>query len=169
MKYWLITDTHFGHVAMHTYCGRPHNFESKLILSVLRNVKEEDILVHLGDICIGNDDYWNRALKENCKGKMWLIRGNHDSKSTAWYMQRGWDFVGDFLIIKHFGKRIAFSHEPTIDAYLVDCYDINIHGHLHNTNHRSAGITEEINKAYKLKLLAVENTGYQVVNLENFL
>lgn len=49
---YIITDTHFNHSAMIPYCGRPENFD-ELIWKGLDQLKDDDILIHLGDICIG--------------------------------------------------------------------------------------------------------------------
>jgi calcineurin-like phosphoesterase family protein len=49
MKYWVITDTHLGHGKMEEYCGRPKDFEDR-ILRNLTCVQESDVLIHLGDV-----------------------------------------------------------------------------------------------------------------------
>jgi len=57
MRYWLITDTHFGHENIKKYCNRPDGFED-LILENLNPTEDEgvcpgDVLIHLGDVCFG--------------------------------------------------------------------------------------------------------------------
>ena len=126
MNIWVITDTHFGHEAMHELCGRPVGFEAKILRQITHKVKRDDVLIHLGDICWYKHDYWNEQLREACAGKLWLVRGNHDKKSITWYMGKGWDCVVNQLTLKVFGKIIVFSHKP------VETPHINIHGHLHN-------------------------------------
>ena len=56
INFWVMTDFHFGHKAMIELCGRPINFEDR-ILKGLKIIKDEDILIFLGDICIGKDEY----------------------------------------------------------------------------------------------------------------
>lgn len=177
IKIWIITDTHFGHAAMVPYCGRPIDFGEK-ILKNLNVVGPDDILIHLGDFCIGNDLIWHQMFMERVKGKKWLVRGNHDHKSNSWYLANGWDFVGDKFLNKFFGKNILFSHAPTKD---VGLFDINLHGHFHNSLHRLLegkfivdGEKErnEVDLAAltpKHKLLAIENTNYQPVLLDKFI
>jgi calcineurin-like phosphoesterase family protein len=130
MNYWIITDTHFGHKKMQEYCGRPLGFESSIICNLMMTCKPGDVLIHLGDICIGRDEHWHKEL-ENVLCKKWLIRGNHDKKSLGWYFDHGWDCVADEITLAVFGKSIIFSHRPTAS----DKYDLNIHGHMHNTGH----------------------------------
>jgi len=132
MKYRIISDTHLGHTSqMIEYCGRPENYEDRIIKSIKTVVGNDDILIHLGDVCIGNDDKWNRAITDACAGKCWLVRGNHDKRSNRFYLVRGWDWVGDSMTLNIFGRSILFTHIPSQDVV-----DVNVHGHLHNSGHR---------------------------------
>lgn len=130
MNYWIITDTHFGHNKMQEYCGRPEDFETTIIHNLMNTCRTGDVLIHLGDICIGQDSYWHNRLA-NIYARRWLIRGNHDKKSAGWYLSHGWDCVSDSLTLTVFGERILFSHRPAESGD----YTLNIHGHMHNTGH----------------------------------
>jgi calcineurin-like phosphoesterase family protein len=165
MKIWLTTDTHFGHKAMIPYCGRLEGFEEVIFKNLKQNVKEGDILIHLGDVCIGNDFDWHSNI-EDIPGKHWLIKGNHDHKSNSWYLSHGWDMVCDQFRDKYFGKVIMFSHKPVV---WDGDYDINIHGHFHNSDHRRQEPELMAIKNGYQKLLALEYTNYQPVNLEKFI
>ena len=95
MNYWVISDTHFGHDKISECFGRPKDFEKKILKS-LNFVREEDVLIHLGDFCIGKDAYWHEKFmshfeKESYGAKLWLIKGNHDHKTKTWYFDKGWD------------------------------------------------------------------------------
>jgi len=177
MKIYITTDTHFDHANMIKYCGRPENF-NEIIWKGLEQIKNNDILIHLGDFCIGNDvenHFHLRGLLLKCK-KI-LVRGNHDRKSDSWYLKHGWDFVCEQFRNTYFGQDILFSHTPKPDSG----YDINIHGHFHNQLPRLlkgewAVDDEEKRNHYDLKalnpkskLLALEETNYQPVNLEKFI
>jgi calcineurin-like phosphoesterase family protein len=131
MKYWVIADTHLGHDQLLEYAGRPTCFEDTILENVRKTVQSDGVLIHLGDVCIGNDAMWHEHLLSS-SGKKWLIKGNHDSKSTSWYLAHGWDFVGDSLTLKMFGHEILFSHYPIV----AGTYTLNIHGHFHNSDHR---------------------------------
>lgn len=160
MNYWLTTDTHFFHKKMGEYCGRPEGFED-LIKEGLKVVKPGDVLIHLGDICIGQDVRAHKELLKPLKCKKWLIRGNHDEKTDKWYLDHGWDFVGDEVLLNKFAKRILLTHRPVLDGE----YDINVHGHQHNNAHRDT----ESKKHSKQRLLAIEYTDYKPVLLRDFI
>ena len=165
MKYWITTDTHFNHDMLIKY-GRPENFEELIKKHLKQNIKPDDILIHLGDICIGDDKKNSNWFKENLRCKTILIQGNHDNKSMQYYMNNGWDICARRWDFKIFGKKICFSHMPVAwDGY----FDINIHGHFHDTDHRRFepefnGIISGYNK-----LIALENTNYLPLRLKNII
>ena len=132
-NFWVISDTHFGHKRIHEMCGRPKDFEWLIFDNIRETVQDNDVLIHLGDFCLDDPNLWHIEFINHCPGKKWLILGNHDKKSLTWYMNRGWDFVGTELLLSIHGKRVLFSHKP---LPICDRYDINIHGHLHNSGHR---------------------------------
>ena len=135
MKYWITTDTHFGHEKIKEFCGRPDCFENKILVNFSKMVNHEDVFIHLGDVCWGQDDMWHRKIELSMRGtKRWLIKGNHDKRTNSWYYERGWCFVGESILLKMFGKRILLSHKPQPCGN----YDINVHGHLHNTGHHDS-------------------------------
>ena len=175
MNIWLTTDTHFGHDKMLEYCGRPKD-HSERILKALYRIPTEDLIIHLGDVCIEKDEYWHNCLR-NLSNKI-LIIGNHDRKSYNWYLEHGWKFVAEQFIWNYLGKRILFSHIPLKND---GQFDINIHGHFHNTlkrmreqkwvtpdeEARNKGVIDILTP--KHKLLALEFTNYQPVLLKTFL
>jgi len=138
------------------YCGRPSDFVERILKSVKRIVYPNDILIHLGDFCIGSDEIWHRKFMIACIGRCWLIRGNHDRKSLGWYLNHGWDCVVDEIALEIFGKRIVLSHKPIVDR---DDFDLNIHGHQHNTVHHP-----EFEETSKRRLLYIEHL-YEPISL----
>lgn len=162
MKINIISDTHFGHEKIIEYCKRPHNCD-EIMLENLRLLPKDSLLIHLGDICIGNDAKWHEAMdeaipKEVCRI---LVRGNHDSKSDYWYMNNGWHFVCKEFKNKYFGKNIVFTHIPipNLHGYL------NVHGHLHNIGHRDEECSFAINSVSHI-LYSPELFNYKPINLE---
>ncbi|MGD9697501.1 metallophosphoesterase [Acinetobacter sp.] len=153
MNYWITTDTHFGHDIITKWAGRPENHERLILKRLKSNVTEKDILIHLGDVSFKNHVYWHELLMEIPTKRKYLLRGNHDKKSIDWYLERGWDFVADMLSLKIYGKIIVFSHMPVID----NGYDLNIHGHFHNSDHRR----------YEPELVAIENDKQRLIMLEH--
>ena len=160
MNYLVITDTHLGHKMMHKYCNRPLGFEQTILNNLDHYTHPNDVLLHLGDVCVYDDEYWNEKLLEANNGKAWLIKGNHDRKSNSWYLKNGWDFVADSIQIRAFGLDIALSHRPITEH---DNFDINVHGHHHNTRHHPE---DEVSD--KHKLIFVEHD-YTPLNLRKVL
>lgn len=176
MSYLLTTDTHFFHDKMMEYCGRPDGFES-IIQSNFNKIKPDDVLIHLGDICIGRDLEAHEKFIQPLECKKWLIRGNHDKKSDSWYLRNGWDFIASSITLYKFGKTIVLSHQPVLDGD----YDFNVHGHFHNNLSRLKSKKwvdddeEERNKdnlsnlTDKHILLSIEETKYQPILLRNMI
>ncbi len=157
---WIIGDTHFGHDKMIDYCGRPEG-HSELILDNLKKIESGDSLIHLGDFCIGRDDFWHREFMDRLFNvKKVLVRGNHDKKSNNWYLRAGWSWVCEEFTGDYSGKRITFSHMP-----VPKVKNINIHGHFHNSPLlRFEGMNKEFGR-----LFCLENNKYEPVLLDSFL
>jgi calcineurin-like phosphoesterase family protein len=157
---YIFTDPHFNHDKL-IELGRPKDFEERLSKNIVKaNLKKEDVLLCLGDVCIGNDENVHTWLRKSVDARLWLVLGNHDKKSNDWYLRHGWDWVGNTFTYEHGGKKLLFSHEP--QPYLVGI-DYNIHGHLHNNDYRSSGYPWVTNKHVKL---AIEETDYKLVTLD---
>lgn len=163
-QYWIISDTHFCHTKLIEQGHRPADFEER-IKRHLRVVKPGDILIHLGDICMGNDAVGNSFLKDIKCTKI-LVRGNHDHKTSNWYIDHGWDFVCRTFTDKYFQKKVIFSHEPYM--FLDDRFDYNIHGHLHDLDpsHHPEYVKSLSSKHI---LISMEKQKYKPVNLRTLL
>ena len=150
MKISIISDTHFNHKNIKEYTNRPDDWEDQISSNLFD--LETDLLIHLGDVSLGNDVAWHNFVTDG-PYKCWLILGNHDGKSMTWYMHHGWNFVGRNVVIYLYGLRILFSHRPypfppmkTVTRELArdvahaenmvdkhrSNFDINVHGHCHN-------------------------------------
>ena len=157
MKHWVITDTHFGHTKLQQEdrCNRPEDCDVQMWNNLEEMTEPGDVVIHLGDVAIGNEHEHHRFLLNDIleERKCWLIKGSHDTKSDGWYLDRGWDFVGDQIRLNRFGIEIVLSHCPVKD----DGYDLNIHGHFHNSHHRR----------HEPELLAVKNDKHYLVMVEH--
>ena len=165
MKVYAISDTHFGHGKLVEYSGKPTNFTS-LIYKNLGNL-QGDVLIHCGDICIGDDSKWHDMFVTATKDfkKKILVRGNHDGKSDSWYYDHGWDFVCKEFRNTYFGIPIVFTHKP---IQFDETVDFNIHGHMHGNKHRH---DDEMGKWYGRNHidLAPEIRDYTAINLQKLL
>lgn len=164
MNYYITSD--IGHNKLIDYCSRPSNFSEKIIKNHDNIIKENDILIHLGDICIGNDKLWHERFFENLKCKKWLVKGNHDRNTNTWYISNGWDMICDSLHLNIFGCKILFTHIP-VNEEILNCMNIdyNIHGHLHDNDHRKDETNSLTNKHILVKL----EHNYSPINVKNLL
>lgn len=163
-KTYITSDTHFNHAKMLEF-GRPPDYEQRIVKG-LSVIDSKDTLIHLGDICIGEDEMVHQKFIQPIPGRKILVVGNHDRKSYNWYLEHGWDFVCDMFYWKAFGKHILFSHTPK-PKRSINFWDYNIHGHLHNNTHHLPQYKNILTD--KHLLLALENTNYLPVILENFI
>ena len=167
---YLTTDTHFGHKKMMEYCGRPANFAEIILANLQLNTGADDILIHLGDFCMGRDAYWHETYFNDFRqaytpSRNYLILGNHDRKTMKWYLDHGWDAVCDRMDLYVYGTRVALSHKPLKDD---GSYDINIHGHFHNNAHHAEPEFVAM-KSPRQVLLAIEDTDYMPVSLQKMI
>lgn len=165
MKYWLISDTHFNHEGIEKWGGRSGDWQDKL-WDGITEIPEGDTLIHLGDICIGNDQSVHDTLEGATDGlRTILIRGNHDNKSLNWYMEHGWDFVCDGLELLFQGHYLHLTHRPTRPQGNTTW---NIHGHTHGNMHRSEEYIDFYSKEYHIDI-SPEIRGFRPINLETLL
>lgn len=138
---WILSDTHLWHESMISSGIRKEGFEEDIVREWNAKVKENDVVIHLGDVEFKNKS--STFFKDLC-GDKHLIRGNHDKKSASYYHRMGFSFVGDEYLIMQFGGYLCFlSHKPlhcnrevSVDhlQHEIDIYGprvLNIHGHLH--------------------------------------
>jgi calcineurin-like phosphoesterase family protein len=172
MKYYLITDTHFGHDMLIKNNHRESGYESVILKNLSK--KSGDVLIHLGDICIGKDEEWHKQFMEATKGfkRKILIRGNHDNKSYSWYYNHGWDFVCESMRLRVFGKEIVFSHMPILAENIENSpykkVDKNIHGHLHGAGKYSHRAIDGYEAGFHFDC-AVDTNNYNVIDLEKII
>lgn len=133
MNYWLVADTHFSHDKLRREIKMRDDYE--VLSAISKTVCNGDVLVHLGDVAFYKEREWHEAIMTKTIGaRRWLILGNHDKKSTSWYLEY-WHFVGRSFDMRMYGKNIHLVHDPTT-AKVCGC-DIVLHGHTHdNDGHR---------------------------------
>lgn len=175
-KTYLISDTHLNHQLIATYCDRPRNFTDLIQLAWNRTVKPEDVVIHLGDVAIGDKKQIGDAVKK-LAGRKILIRGNHDrGHSNTWWMTKGgFDFSCDSMTFRN----CLLTHEPYQNE-LPPGIELNIHGHLHNiwhTPHRNESVDAVVEHNIKAsgiltfpyqRLFVVEYTSYSPVEFDKF-
>lgn len=159
---WIISDTHFGHYLMQTYCSRPKDFEERIIKHWKRLVEPEDIVYHLGDVIWGTKEKLTYILSQ-LPGTKVLVKGNHDwCHSDTWFYNAGFSLVCYSIMIR---KNIVLSHWPIE----IQEDQVNIHGHFHNNpvEKWEKGLVSKVTKNHFL--YAIENHNYEPLLLESVL
>lgn len=126
MKIWITSDTHFLH--QRVLDSRSPELQYKVWMDMISKPKE-DIIIVVGDVCVGKDDLVHKHFVQEIRARMWLVMGNHDNKPIHWYLERGWDFVAHEMTIRRFGERFLFTHIP--QGMKRKC-TVNVHGHVHS-------------------------------------
>ena len=136
MRYY-IADCHFYHRNLLTQMdNRPfasvEQMNEYMIEKWNKKVHAHDEVVILGDFSLGSGEETNQILCK-LKGKLFLIRGNHDErylKDKAFDASR-FQWVKDYAEIHDNKRKIVLSHYP------IFCYNgqfrRNAHGHIHGS------------------------------------
>lgn len=131
---WVIGDTHWGHDRMVHLCGRPPDHDWLMLERWRATVRPGDRVLHVGDVCWRPADWLGRLAE--LPGEVFLIRGNHDSRSRSrQYEGIGWKVVEPFEFERR-GWRVLVTHRP---ESRLPARTLNLHGHVHNNP--SEGLT----------------------------
>lgn len=162
MNYWLISDTHFNHEKLTEWGGRSGDWQRQLEEALFK-LPQKDVLIHLGDICIGKDEEVHKQIIALLPPyRKILVRGNHDGKGVQWYSDHGWDFVVDGIELLYQGHYLHLTHRP---ARPQGNTTWNIHGHTHGNMHRSEEYNDFYSKDYHIDI-SPELVGFKPVRLD---
>lgn len=159
MNTWLITDTHFNHDNIASYCKRPEDWTKRVIDNWRKLVQRDDLVIHLGDVIIGKRSRLLPIIGW-LPGRKILVRGNHDNESLEWYMNNGFLFACESLVY----RKVLFTHHPANE--LPGNALLNVHGHLHNFGETHPD--KDLPTKPFHKLLAIEYTNYEPVLFDKF-
>ena len=122
-------DTHFFHANIAKYCSRPDGWQGLIIENWKHFIQPEDVVFHLGDLALGKKED-TETLVPLLNGKVYLMRGNHDRRSIAFYQALGITLVKDpYRMETASGMQLVFSHRPIVP---LPPGMLNLHGHIHN-------------------------------------
>lgn len=159
-KLWIISDTHFG--KENSILKRSENFQQEIIDNWRSLVKDNDTIIHLGDVA---EDESGLKVMNGLPGKKILVLGNHDTLAPEIYKEYyGFDEVCKEYTLNYLDnissivpKKILLTHEPRI----FHNYYLNIHGHLHNF--------ATVKSVCKLYLVALEIQGYRPLEFDDIM
>lgn len=124
---WITTD-------LHTTSGESR--VSKVISTINDRVGDDGHLLILGDLgkaslTANMTRQYIESVVSSIKTKnKYLILGNHDVYSIDDYVQMGFKFVSDELLVPWDNIKLRFTHIPIP----VNKDTVNIHGHIHGSN-----------------------------------
>ena len=168
---WFIADTHFGHHNILKFTKddgtllRPgfstiEEMDDLIVERWNKRVKDGDHVYHLGDVAMRQPEL---STLVRVKGKLRLVRGNHDIFKTKYYLKYFEEIHGVRVI-----SNMVFSHYP-LHPMSLGPFKANVHGHTHAhsvdpvvvMNKKTQAITEipYIN-------VCVEATDYYPVHLD---
>lgn len=140
-KIYFTSDTHFCHNK--DFCYEPRGFKTieEMNEKIFNNwnsiVTDEDDIYHLGDVML-NDDTQGMMYLENLKGKIHIIRGNHDTDTRVEKYKQLNNIVEITYatIIKYRKAHLYLCHYPTLTANYDDDKPwhknlVNLFGHTH--------------------------------------
>ena len=162
-KVWLISDTHFDHTNIIRFCNRPYNstreMNEDMIRAWNRFVKDEDLVIILGDVACGYRARPAEHFLRQLKGEKVLVLGNHD----VGFVQGADAVLRHGAILRYLKQDFLLVHQPnTINKELFPKVKWLIHGHVHNTDLANYSLVNHKNKTINV---SCEVTGYMPIEL----
>lgn len=141
-KVWFSSDTHFCHDRGFLYEPRGFTSAKEMSEEIVKRwnsvVAPDDTVYLLGDVMLNDNDSGMEYLKQ-LNGKLFLIRGNHDTDARV-KLYGSADNVHDWgqyaTTIKVNGYTFYLSHYPTMTSNMdndapIKRHVINLYGHTH--------------------------------------
>ena len=152
MRVFITSDPHFNHTNIIQYCNRPFEDVNEMNETLIKNwnsvIKNDDLVIHLGDVGLGNKEKISQILSR-LNGRKMLIMGNHDHFKEKDYREMGFETVSRFPIL--WNGCFLLSHAP---LYLdKNSQFFNIYGHIHDN-------TIEDGPEENSRCVCVERTNY---------
>lgn len=136
-KVFFTSDLHAYHKNIIDWCGRPYKDIEEMNKSLIENwnsvVPEDGIVYCLGDFCFGDNQCW-KSFREQLKGEIVLIRGNHDFKINQQnndFLEKLFSYVSWSMSLQLEGYRVWLSHFPPLCFSGSEHNSISLFGHVH--------------------------------------
>lgn len=138
----FISDTHFNHKNIIQYCNRPfsdvYEMNEYLIDRWNSKVNKGDTVYHNGDFGFGpktDEGEWKtgvdrlRKIANRLKGKIILIRGNHDTNVNT--IGERFETIKDIHVIHSHNTRFVLCHYPMRSWQFMNKGSVHLFGHCH--------------------------------------
>ena len=144
MEIFFTSDTHFCHRQEFLWSPRGFSNVEEMNEAIIERwnkvVKPEDIVYHLGDTMLNDNEKGIECFKR-LNGQIFIIWGNHDTQNrTNMLFGECRNLAGGWYatVIKYHNHSIYLSHYPTLTSNFDDKHFnqhvINLHGHIHSKN-----------------------------------
>lgn len=140
MAIYFTSDLHFCHDRGFVYGPRGFKSVDEMNKAIVKNwnsvIKEDDDVYVLGDIML-NDNVKGMELLQSLKGRIHIVRGNHDTDERVRLYKEARNVVEveNAIYIKYKHYRFYLSHYPTMTSNLekesLKACLINCYGHTH--------------------------------------
>lgn len=138
----FVSDTHFGHANIITYCKRPFKSVEEMDEVLIKNwnsqVKPGDVVYHLGDIAFGEKRKRLKDLVNRLNGTIMLLKGNHDhsvdeslEETPEGFKWCKWMHVLSYKVSKKLTYSITLCHFPVLHWLNKEKAAIHLYGHVH--------------------------------------
>lgn len=158
---WFTSDTHFGHENILKYCDRPFDSVEEMNEQMIDNwnsvINNKTVVYHLGDFAYRNSVEECKEILDRLKGKIHLIKGNHDHKDILKFDR--WESVSDIVNLKYRKKKLVLFHYPIRSWNGRWRGSIHLYGHVH-------GQGEEYGKSLDV---GVDSWNYKPVSFDQIM
>jgi len=130
---FIVSDTHFGHANFLKFLTEDgqqirkfssvEEMDELMVENWNKQVRDEDIVYHLGDVYFGNGHQHLPRLR----GRKRLIAGNHDNLKSE-YLQKHFQKIMLWRMFPEYN--CVLTHVPLHQSNLYKV-DYNVHGHIH--------------------------------------
>lgn len=143
-RIFLTSDLHFGHQREFLYGPRGFNtiqeHDEAVIARWNETVQEDDDVYVLGDLMLNDNEHGLECLRQ-LKGRIHLVRGNHDT-DARWKLYSELENIVEMenvIIFKYRKYHFYLSHFPTLTGNLekesLHQCTLNLFGHTHDKRH----------------------------------
>ena len=169
-KVYFTSDTHFYHSNIIGFCKRlfknVEDMNETLIENWNRVVGQDDIVFHLGDICLGGSHEWTKILNR-LNGKIYLILGNHDLKNIRQGYTSRFELTSMQMHIEVDKQKIYLNHYPFL------CYGgayrnmWQLFGHVHTSKNNTGKDASRLDMLFPTQYdVGVDNNDFTPVSFE---
>ena len=169
-KVFFTSDTHFYHGNIIRFCNRPFKDVEVMNETIISNwnntVRQDDIVFHLGDFCLGGSAEWTKIL-DRLNGKIYLIMSNHDLKNIRQGYSDRFEYVAMQMHIEIGKHRIYLNHYPFLcfDGGYNDVWQL--FGHVHTRKNNTGIDAARLQYLYPTQYdVGVDNNNFTPVSFQ---